>query len=100
MKSKITMDWDVLATRGGTKKGRKGSSFVSRATGRDASGNRPSTAGKTRGFAFTAPCKLEKTTEIPVQKTKEGKFYYQARIGGKFGKRVEISESLAMKLGI
>jgi hypothetical protein len=100
MKSKITSDWDKLAFNGAIKKGRKGGKFISRLTGRTVTGERPSTAGKVRGLAFTAPCKLEKTGEIPVQKTKEGKFYYQARIGGKFGKRMEISESLAMKLGV
>ena len=99
MKS-ITSDWDKLAFNGAIKKGCKGSSFVSRATGRDANGNRPSTLGKVRGLAFSQPCKLEKTAEIPIQKNKEGEFYYQARINGKFGRRLVISESLAMKLGI
>jgi hypothetical protein len=98
MKS-ITSDWDKLAFNGAIKKGRKGSSFVSRSTGRDANGNRPSTLGKVRGLAFTEKCKLEKTTEIPIQKNKEGEFYYQARINGKFGRRLAISESLASKLG-
>ena len=99
MKS-ITSDWDKLAFNGAIKKGRKGSSFVSRSTGRDANGNRPSMAGKVRGLAFSAKCKLEKTVEIPIQKNKEGEFYYQARIAGKFGKKIAISKSLAMKLGI
>ncbi len=36
--------------------------------------------------------------EIPILETKAGTFYYQPRIGGKFGKRVEISASLAAKL--
>ena len=99
MKS-ITSDWDKLAFNGAIIKGRKGSSFVSRATGRDANGNRPSMAGKVRGLAFSAKCKLEKTVEIPIQKNKEGEFYYQARIAGKFGKKIAISKSLAMKLGI
>lgn len=89
-----------MATNGGAKKGCKGSSFVSRATGRDANGNRPSMAGKVRGLAFTEKCKLEKTTEIPIQKNKEGEFYYQARVNGRFGKRLAISESLAIKLGM
>ena len=97
MKS-ITSDWDKLAFNGAIKKGCKGSSFVSRATGRDANGNRPSTLGKVRGLAFSAKCKLEKTVEIPVNKDKEGNFYYQARIAGKFGKKIAISESLAIKL--
>ena len=99
MKS-ITSDWDKLAFNGAIKKGRKGSSFVSRSTGRDANGNRPSMVGKVRGLAFSEPCKLTKTVEIPVNKDKEGNFYYQARIAGKFGKKIAISESLAMKLGI
>ena len=99
MKS-ITSDWDKLAFNGAIKKGRKGSSFVSRSTGRDANGNRPSTLGKVRGLAFSQPCKLEKTVEIPVNKDKEGNFYYQARIAGKFGKKIAISESLAIKLGM
>lgn len=94
------MNWDGMAAAGNAKKGRKGSSFVSRSTGRDANGNRPSLAGKVRGLAFTEKCKLEKTTEIPIQKNKEGEFYYQARIAGKFGKKIAISKSLAMKLGI
>ena len=94
------MNWDGMAAAGNAKKGRKGSSFVSRATGRDANGNRPSMAGKVRGLAFSQPCKLEKTAEIPIQKNKEGEFYYQARIAGKFGKKIAISKSLAMKLGI
>ena len=94
------MNWDGMAAAGNAKKGRKGSSFVSRATGRDANGNRPSMAGKVRGLAFSAKCKLEKTVEIPIQKNKEGEFYYQARINGKFGKKIAISESLAIKLGI
>lgn len=97
MKS-ITMDWDALATKGGTRKGKSGGKFVSRMTGRDASGNRPSTAGKVRGLSFSQPCQLAKTAEIPVNKDKEGNFYFQARIGGRFGKRVQISESLARKL--
>lgn len=92
------MDWDKLASAGSTKNGRKGGKFVSRMTGRASNGERPSTVGKVRGLSFSQPCKLEKTTEIPIQKTKEGKFYYQARVGGKFGKRLEISESLAQKL--
>lgn len=94
------MNWDGMAAAGNAKKGRKGSSFVSRATGRDANGNRPSMAGKVRGLAFSAKCKLEKTVEIPVNKDKEGNFYYQARIAGKFGKKIAISESLAIKLGM
>ena len=94
------MNWDGMAAAGNAKKSRKGSSFVSRATGRDANGNRPSMAGKVRGLAFSAKCKLEKTVEIPIQKNKEGEFYYQARINGKFGKKIAISESLAIKLGI
>lgn len=100
MNRKITSDWDKMAFNGAIKKGRKGSSFVSRATGRDANGNRPSMAGKVRGLAFTEKCKLEKTVEIPIHKNKEGEFYYQARIAGKFGKKIAISKSLAMKLGI
>lgn len=36
--------------------------------------------------------------EIPIQKTKNGVYYFQPRIGGKFGKRMEISASLAAKL--
>ncbi len=94
------MNWDGMAAAGNAKKGRKGSSFVSRVTGRDANGNRPSTLGKVRGLAFSQPCKLEKTAEIPIHKNKEGEFYYQARIAGKFGKKIAISKSLAMKLGI
>ena len=94
------MNWDGMAAAGNAKKSRKGSSFVSRSTGRDANGNRPSLAGKVRGLAFTEKCKLEKTVEIPIQKNKEGEFYYQARINGRFGKRLAISESLAIKLGI
>ena len=100
MKTSITMNWDNLQSAGNVKKGGKGSSFVSKATGRDANGNRPSTLGKVRGLSFTEKCKLEKTVEIPIQKNKEGEFYYQARIAGKFGKRLAISESLAHKLGI
>ena len=92
------MNWDSMAAAGNSKKGRKCSSFVSRMTGRDANGERPSTSGKVRGLAFSAKCKLEKTDEIPVQKDKEGNFYYQARIKGRFGKRLAISESLAEKL--
>lgn len=94
------MNWDGMAAAGNAKKGRKGSLFVSRSTGRDANGNRPSMAGKVRGLAFTEKCKLEKTVEIPIHKNKEGEFYYQARIAGKFGKKIAISKSLAMKLGI
>lgn len=94
------MNWDGMAAAGNAKKSRKGSSFVSRATGRDANGNRPSMSGKVRGLAFSAKCKLEKTVEIPVNKDKEGNFYYQARIAGKFGKKIAISESLAIKLGM
>ena len=96
MKS-ITMDWDGLATRGGIKNGKKGNKFVSRMTGRDANGLRPSTEGKTRGLAFSSPCKIEKTTEIPIQE-KGGEFFYQTRIAGRFGKKIVISESLAKKL--
>ena len=98
MKSKITSDWDRLAFNGSILKGRKGGKFVSRATGRDASGNRPSTAGRTRGLAFTEPCKLGKGPEFEIKESK-GIFYYQPRVNGKFGKRMEISESLAKKLG-
>ena len=98
MNKSITMNWDGMAAAGNTRKGRKGSKFVSRVTGRDANGNRPSTVGKTRGLTFTAKCKLEKTDEIPVQKDKEGNFYYQAQIKGRFGKRLAISASLAEKL--
>lgn len=100
MNRKITSDWDKLAFNGAIKKGRKGSPFISRSTGRDANGNRPSTLGKVRGLAFTEKCRLEKTVEIPVNKDKEGNFYYQARIAGKFGKKIAISESLAIKLGM
>jgi hypothetical protein len=35
--------------------------------------------------------------EIPVLKGKTG-YYFQTRIGGKFGKKIELSESLAQKL--
>ena len=92
------MNWDNMVAAGNHKKGRKGGPFISRMTGRMAEGARHSTAGKVLGLSFHEKCKLEKTADIPVQKTKEGKFYYQARIAGKFGKRVEISESLARKL--
>lgn len=92
------MDWDRVAFAGGIKKGKKGGPFISRMTGRTAEGARPSTAGKVLGLSFHEKCKLEKTAEIPVQKTKEGKFYFQARKAGKFGKRMEISASLAAKL--
>ena len=99
MKS-ITSDWDKLAFNGAIKKGRKGSSFVSRSTGRDANGNRPSTLGKVRGLAFSQPCKLEKTVEIPVNKDKEGKVYSQPRIAGQFGKKIAISARMAINLGM
>ncbi len=92
------MDWNKLQSAGNTRKKSKSGKFVSRSTGRDANGERPSTAGKVRGLAFSAKCKLEKTDEIPVNKDKEGNFYYQARIKGRFGKRMAISESLARKL--
>jgi len=100
MKQSITMDWDRMSAVGNHKKSVKGGPFVSRVTGRDANGNRPSTLGKVRGLQFHEKVKLEKTAEIPVQKSKEGIFYYQARIAGKFGKRIEISATLAKKLGI
>lgn len=92
------MDWEKLATRGGIKQGKKGGPFVSRSTGRDANGNRPSTLGRVRGLAFHEKVKLEKTSEIPVNRGADGTFYYQARIGGRFGKKIQISESLAAKL--
>ncbi len=38
--------------------------------------------------------------EIPILKTKDGVYYFQTRVGGKFGKRVEISASLAAKLSV
>lgn len=37
--------------------------------------------------------------EIPIQE-KNGVFYFQPRIGGRFGKRLEISASLAKKLAL
>ena len=92
------MNWDGMAAAGNTKKGKAGGPFISRMTGRTAEGARHSTVGKVRGLSFHQACKLEKTPEIPVQKTSEGKFYFQARVKGKFGKRMEISESLARKL--
>ena len=92
------MDWDRMRAVGNHKKSAKGGPFISRMTGRTAEGARHSTAGRVRGLQFHEKCKLEKGPEIPVQKTKEGRFYYQARVAGKFGKRVEISESLARKL--
>lgn len=98
MKNSISMNWDNMVAAGNHKKGRKGGPFISRMTGRTAEGARHSTAGKVRGLQFHEKCKLEKGPEIPVQKTKEGKFYFQARVNGKFGKRMEISESLAAKL--
>ena len=94
---KITMDWDKMRANGETKKSRKGSKFVSRVTGRDANGLRPSTVGKVRGLKFSETCKLEKTNET-VKQAKDGSFFFQSRIGGKFGKRMEISASLAEKL--
>lgn len=94
------MNWDAMQAAGNHKKGHKGGPFVSRVTGRDANGLRPSTVGKVRGLQFSEPCKLAKTVEIPINKASDGSFYYQARIGGRFGKRVEISESLARKLGM
>lgn len=44
--------------------------------------------------------KLERkpNPEIPILQTKKGTYYFQPRIGGKFGKRLEISPSLAAKL--
>jgi hypothetical protein len=99
MKNSVTMDWDKMAVSGGTKTMKKSGPFVSRVTGLDANGLRPSSFKRKRGLSFSEPCKLEKTVEIPIQKTSEGKFYYQARVKGKFGKRMEISESLARKLG-
>jgi hypothetical protein len=98
MKQQITMNWDKMQANGNARKGRKGSKFVSRLTGKDANGLRPSLVGKVRGLSFAETCKLEKTTDIPVNQAKDGTFYYQARIGGKFGKRLAISESLARKL--
>lgn len=94
------MDWNKLQAAGNSRKGKRGSKFISRLTGKDANGERPSLAGKVRGLSFSVPCSLTKTDEIPVQKDKEGNFYYQARIKGKFGKRLAISASLAEKLAM
>lgn len=91
---KITMNWDELAASAGTKRGRKGSKFRSLLTGRTADGDKRVCTIRRK---FSEPCKLEKGPEFEVKESK-GVFYYQPRIGGKFGKRVEISASLAEKL--
>lgn len=98
MKNSISMNWDNMVAAGNHKKGKKGGPFISRMTGRTAEGARHSTAGKVRGLAFHEKIKLEKGPEIPVNRGADGSFYYQARIGGRFGKRMEISPSLAAKL--
>ena len=90
----ITMNWDTLAASAGTKQGRKGSKFRSRLTGRTADGNKQVCTIRRK---FSEPCKLEKGPEFEVKESK-GVFHYQPRVGGKFGKKMVISKSLAEKL--
>jgi hypothetical protein len=95
MSKSITMDWDGLAQRGGTKKGKKGGAFVSRLTGRTAAEKKKSDSIR-RSFAPSLNYEEKKAPQI--KETKDGKFYFQINTGKGFGPKMEISASLAAKL--
>ena len=99
---KITSDWDQLAFAMSVKGQRKGGKFVSRQTGRTANGDEPKKPRtrklKRKGVAERATFEFIPSPE--VKRDKSGKITFQSRKGGKFGKKMELSESLAEKLGI
>jgi hypothetical protein len=95
MKNTITMDWDGLAQRGGTKKGKKGGAFVSRLTGRTAAEKKKSDSIRR---SFSPTLKYEEKKAPAIKETKDGKFYFQINTGKGFGPKMEISASLAAKL--
>lgn len=97
MKKSITSDWSRIAFNGSVKKGKKGGKFISRMTGRDANGHGLVKAGKEPSAPRTI--NLQKTEES-IKMDKNGGFFFQSRKGGKFGKKMEISASLAAKLGV
>lgn len=98
MKQKITSDWDKLAFNGAVKKSKgKYIPFISR--------NSPYKANNAETRAEKLARQIRERKEEKAEENnpeifqgKDGRFYYQPRIGGKFGKRVEISASLAEKL--
>lgn len=98
---KITSDWDKLAFALTLKKQPKSGKFVSRMNGRTASGE---------NFVAKSPLKhprkgvtrvqFEDKPSPKVRRTKEGKIYFQTNTGKGFGPKLEISASLAAKLGV
>lgn len=97
MHRKISLDWDKIRANGSIKKKKdKYTPFVSR--------NSPYCEQKTtRADRLAEQIANKKRSETcgnggEIQRDKNGKYFYQPRVNGRFGKRVEISESLAKKL--
>lgn len=95
----ITMNWDNIEANGKMRKGRKGGKFVSRMTGRTADGTKPESKlhHKLRR-KFSVKVQLEKGPDYEIKEAKDGTFFYQPRVNGKFGPRQVISEKLAKSL--
>lgn len=98
MNQKITSDWDKLAFNGAVKKKKgKYTPFISRNSPYKAN-NTESRAERLAKQIREKKSQKDNSPEIKICRDSKGNYYYQPRIGGKFGKRVEISASLAEKL--
>jgi hypothetical protein len=97
---KITSDWDKLAFALTVKGKPRSGKFVSRQTGRTANGDILKKVKKSKRKGLAERATFEFIPSPEVKKDKEGKITFQSRKGGKFGKKLEISQSLAEKLGI
>lgn len=100
MNQKITSDWDKLAFNGAvSKKKGKYTPFISRKSPY-ASNNTESRADRLAREIANKKKEREKESNNggAIVRDSKGRYYYQPRINGRFGKRVEISASLAEKL--
>lgn len=90
--------WGLIEIRGvGKINKKKCSQFVSRGQKQlDEQKEKDSSKKESRKDKFKEFC--QKTEQIKIQRSKDGKYFYQPRKNGKFLARVYISASLAKKL--
>lgn len=97
--NKISLDWDKIRANGSIKKKKdKYTPFISRNSLYVQTEQRETRAEKLARQIDEKKANKESSPEISILQDSKGKFYYQPRINGRFGKRVEISASLAKKL--
>ena len=102
MKQKITQNWDAIEASGFSKKQKKCGPFLSRQKGEQPKNERRSKiVSKMREQIAAARGEKRALIEAPspeLKQDKRGEFYFQPRIGGKFGPRMKVSNTLAAKL--